>query len=79
VGSIIVYSSYEKTQLAALAEVLPHLAPQLAAVVDRYQFTCFTSRKVQILHYKYGIGGGAAAFSAAARCCCGPVSVYLLY
>jgi hypothetical protein len=34
-GSIIVYSSYEKTQLKAVAEVLPHKATQLLAIVDR--------------------------------------------
>ena len=34
-GSIVVYSSYEKTQLKALAELLPHLAPPLEAVINR--------------------------------------------
>jgi hypothetical protein len=34
-GSIVVYSSYEKTQINALAELLPHLAEPLHAIVER--------------------------------------------
>lgn len=34
-GSIIVYSSYEKTQLSAMAERLPDLAPHIQAVTKR--------------------------------------------
>lgn len=34
-GSIVVYSSYEKTQIKAMAASLPHLAPALEAVVER--------------------------------------------
>ena len=34
-GAIVVYSSYEQTQLKALAELLPHLAAPIASVLDR--------------------------------------------
>jgi hypothetical protein len=34
-GSIVVYSPYEKTQLSAMAERFPDLAPRIAAVIGR--------------------------------------------
>jgi hypothetical protein len=34
-GSIIVYSSFERTRIAALRDALPEFAPQLQAILDR--------------------------------------------